>query len=300
MSKDLMEDLRELLNDASLSTYEINAYITLLNSSNINPPSAKEISLESGVPSGRIYEVLEDLKKKGLIEIIDSRPKKFKAISLNKALDNLIGFQSKESKRKIGYLYDRAKILEAELYESEALLRKEPSKIFWSIIYGTKSILTSYATYINEAKEEIILNEFINEGTLKVIPYAKMIYEPLKNAVDRGVTVKDLWSFEYDNRPLTDEHKKENAEIFGKLKRLQEELYGLSTNLHEFEMKYVNQKTTTYFDIFDKKRIIFKLQNPLKPYQIFACMNVIDLSLAEELRNKFLSMWTFEALDYKE
>ncbi len=300
MSKDLMEDLRDLLNDANLSTYEISAYITLINSSSINPPTAKEISLESGVPSGRIYEILEDLEKKGLIEIIDSRPKKYKAISLNKALDNLIGFQSKESKRKIGYLYDRAKILESELYDSKTLLRKEPSKIFWSTIYGTKSILTSYATYINEAKEEIILNEFINKGTLKVIPHAKLIYEPLKNAVDRGVIVKDLWSFEFDNRPLTDEHKKENTKIFTKLKRLQEDLYGLSTNLHEFEMKYINHRATTYFDIFDKKRVIFKLQNPLKPYQIFACMNVIDLSLAEELRNKFLSMWTFEALEDKD
>jgi len=296
MSKDLMEDLRELLNDANFSTYEINAYITLISSSNINPPTAKEISLESGVPSGRIYEVLEDLEKKGVIEIIDSRPKKYKAISLNKALNNLIGFQAKESKRKIGYLYDRAKILESELYDSEALIRREPSKIFWSTIYGTKSILASYATYINEAQEEIILNEFINKGTLKVIPHAKLIYEPLRNAVDRGVIVKDLWCFEYDTRPLTNEQKKENSEVFQDLKKLQDELYGLSTNIHEFNMKYINHKTTTYFDIFDKKRVIFKLQNPLKPYQIFACMNVIDPSLAEELRDKFLSMWTFEAL----
>ncbi len=300
MPKDLMEDLKELLNDANLSTYEINAYIALLSSSKTNPPTAKEISLDSKVPSGRIYEVLEDLEKKGVIEIIDSRPKKYKAISLNKALDNLIGFQSKESKRKIGYLYDRAKFLESELYESEILFSREPSKIFWSTIYGTKSIISSYAAYINEATEEIILNEFINKSTLKVIPHAKLIYEPLRKAVDRGVRVKDLWCFEYDDRPLTNEHKKENAKIFCKLKILQEDLYGLSTNLHEFEMKYINQRTTTYFDIFDKKRVIFKLQNPLKPYQIFACMNVIDPSLAEELRNKFLSMWTFEALEAKD
>ena len=130
MSEDLMEDLKELLNDASLTTYEINAYIALLSSSKINPPTAKEISSGSNVPSGRIYEVLEDLEKKGLIEIIESRPKKYKAISLNKALSNLIDFQSKESKRKIRYLYDRAKILESELYDSDILLRKEPSKKF--------------------------------------------------------------------------------------------------------------------------------------------------------------------------
>ena len=61
MSKTLMEDLKEFLNDANLSTYEVNAYLALLTSSKSNPPTAKEISSVSAVPSGRIYEILEDL-----------------------------------------------------------------------------------------------------------------------------------------------------------------------------------------------------------------------------------------------
>lgn len=199
MSKTLMEDLKEFLNDANLSTYEINAYIALLTSSKTNPPTAKEISSESTVPSGRIYEILDDLNKKGLIEIIESRPKKYRVISLNKALDNLISFQSKESKQKISYLYDRAKILEYELYNSDVLIQKEPSKIFWSTVYGTQSILSLYVKYINQAKEEIIFNEFINKNTLKILPYAKSIYTALKEAHNRGIKIKDLWSFEYDN-----------------------------------------------------------------------------------------------------
>ena len=300
MSKDLMEDLKEFLNDATLSTYEINAYTTLLISSKSNPPTAREISYESNVPSGRIYEVLEDLKNKGLIEIIESRPKKYKALSLNKALDNLINFQSNENKRKIDHLYDRAKILESALYNSDVLVQKEPSKIFWSTAFGTKSILSLYVKYINEAREEIIFNEFINKSTIKVLPHARLIYDPLKRAVDRGIKVRDLWSFEYDERPVTEQQKEEKAKTFNEIRKLQEDLYGLSTDMPGFEMKYIYHRTPTYFDIFDRKRIIFKLQNPLKPYQIFACMNVVDPSLAEDLRNKFFSMWTFEALDDKE
>ncbi|MFX1365796.1 MAG: TrmB family transcriptional regulator [Promethearchaeota archaeon] len=297
MSKTLMEELKEFLNEASLSTYEINAYIVLLTSSKTNPPTAKEISSESTVPSGRIYEILDDLNKKGLIEIVESRPKKYRAISLNKGLDNLISFQSKESKRKIGYLYDRAKILESELYNSDVLIQKEPSKIFWSTVYGTKSILSLYVKLIDEAKEEIILNEFINKNTLKILPYAKLIYNALKEALNRGVKLRDLWSFEYDNRPLTKEQKEENAKIFDELKKIQNELYGLSPELPGCNMKYIYQRSPTLFDIFDKKRIMFKLQNPIKPYQIFACMNVVDPNLANDLREKFLSMWTFDAIE---
>ncbi|MFX1389275.1 MAG: TrmB family transcriptional regulator [Promethearchaeota archaeon] len=300
MTQDLMKDLKLFLNDANLSTYEISAYITILTSSKINPLSARQISSQSGVPSGRIYEVLEELHIKGLIEIIESRPKKYKAHSLNRGLDNLIKYQSSESKRKIDYLHNRAKILESNLYSSDALILKEPSKIFWSTVYGTKSILSLYVKYINEAKEEIIFNEFINKSTLKILPFAKLIYEPLREAVKRGVNVKDLWSFEYDKRPLSNEEKDQKAGIFKELIRIQEELYDLSPKLPGFQMKYIYQRVPTYFDIFDKRRIVFKLQNPLQPYQIFASMNVVDPKLANDLRTKFLQIWTFEAIEIKD
>ncbi|MFX1276117.1 MAG: TrmB family transcriptional regulator [Promethearchaeota archaeon] len=300
MSKDLMEDLKEFLNDANLSTYEINAFTTLLISSKTNPPTARELSSESNVPSGRIYEVLEDLKTKGLIEIIDSRPKKYIATSLNKALERLITFQSDQNKRKIGYLYDRAKILESELYDSDVLLRKEPSRIFWSTTYGTKSILALYVKYIDEAREEIIFNQFINKNTLKVLPFGKIIYDSLKKALDRGVKLKDLWSFEYDERPLTEEEKEENYKIFTQIRDFQEDYFGISSNVSGCDMKFIYNRTLTYYDIFDRKRIIFKLRNPLEPHQIFACMNVVDPSLAEKMREKFLSMWTFEAIEEKD
>jgi sugar-specific transcriptional regulator TrmB len=299
MSDYLLEDLKEFLNDANLSTYEVNAYISLLTSSKLNPPSAREISSETGVPSGRIYEVLEELSTKGLIEIIESRPKKYKAYSLNKGLDNLIKFQSSESKRKIDHLHNRAKLLESELYKADVFIHKEPSKIFWSTAFGTQSILSLYAKYINEAKDEIIFNEFINKSTLKVLPFGRVIYEPIRKAVERGVTVRDLWSFEYDERPLSKEDQIQNANTFKEIIKIQEDLYDLSPDLPGFKMKYIFHRTPTYFDIFDKRRIVFKLQNPLKPYQIFATMNVVDPNLAKDLRAKFLQMWTFDALDAK-
>jgi sugar-specific transcriptional regulator TrmB len=161
MSDDLLEDLKDFLNDANLSTYEINAYINLLAASKTNPPTARDILEDSGVPSGRIYEVLSDLNLTGLVNIIDSRPKKFVAIPFNKALDNLINYHSDENRKKINYLYDKAKLLESELYKSDIPLRKEVSKIFWSTVYGTNSIITLYENYINSAKMEIIFNEFV-------------------------------------------------------------------------------------------------------------------------------------------
>ncbi|MFX1298369.1 MAG: TrmB family transcriptional regulator, partial [Promethearchaeota archaeon] len=85
MSENLMVNLIELLKSANLTTYEINAFITLLKS---NSMTARKISNKSKVPQGRIYEILDELKKKGMIEILESRPKKFRSLSLNKALNN--------------------------------------------------------------------------------------------------------------------------------------------------------------------------------------------------------------------
>ncbi|MFW9993800.1 MAG: hypothetical protein ACFFD4_17280, partial [Candidatus Odinarchaeota archaeon] len=74
-----------------------------------------------------------------------------------------------------------------------------------------------------------------------------------------------------------------------------EDLFGLSRNDSNFQMKYTHKKMPAYYDILDRKRIIFKLPDPIKPYQIFSCMNVVDPQLAEELRKKFIQMWIYEA-----
>lgn len=294
MSNNLMEDLIEFLKAANLSTYEINAYIALLKSHDLL--TAREISSKSKVPSGRIYEILDELHNKGMIEIQDSRPKKFRAVALNRAFYNLISHQTSEDKRKTKYLFQQAKILESNLYKSDLFVKKEPSKIFWETVYETQSILNLYYKYCSESQEEILMNDFLNKNTIKILPYANDIFLPIVNALNRGVRVKILWSFEYDNRSLSEDDKSKNSAIFDKVKIKLKELFGLSTELHGFKMKFIYKKIPTYYDIFDKKRVIFKLQNPLNPWQIFACMNVLDPNLAEKLREKFLNIWLFEAI----
>jgi len=69
MSKLILDELKGFLKNVNLSNYEINTYMTLLIS---NPLRASEISERSGVPIGRIYDILEKLKEKGLIEIQES------------------------------------------------------------------------------------------------------------------------------------------------------------------------------------------------------------------------------------
>ena len=242
MSNGLMEELKEFFNDINLSTYEANAYIALLTASRTNSLTAKEISSKSNVPSGRIYDVLEELSNKGMVEVIESRPKKYRTISINRALDNLLKFKSQENKKKIDYLYDRAKILESEIYDSELFMIKEPTRLFWSTTFGTYSILSNYVKFIDESETELLFNDFVSKDTIKILKYGKVLCEAIGNAVDRGVKVKNLWSFQYDDRPLTKENKNEASEEFKKIVETHKELYGLPNDLDGYEIKYVHKK----------------------------------------------------------
>ena len=293
MSDNILDDLIEFLQAASLSTYEINAFLALVQSSQINWLTAREISTKSHVPSGRIYEVLDDLRSKGIIEVIESRPKKYQSLTLNKALDNLMTHQTNENKKKTSFLYQQAKIIETKLYDTNAFIKKEPSRIFYSSVFGTQPIFSLYKKYFNELQSELLLIGFINENTGKIYSDDdNFFFKGIRKVLKRGVCVKALFTFGFDDRPLSDDQENTNKTLFNKINKK-------FFKLNNFEMKFIHKKIPTHYDIFDKRRIIFKLQNPIKPWQIFACMDVVDPTLAEELREKFNNLWTFEAIGEK-
>ncbi|UCG03344.1 MAG: hypothetical protein JSW11_05005 [Candidatus Heimdallarchaeota archaeon] len=291
MTVDFIQELKDFLVKANLSTYCINTYLALLDSSDL---TAKEIAKSSGVPIGRVYEILEELDTKGMVTIHDSWPKSFSALPLNRALYNLVNYQTKESKRKATFLFDQAKILEAKLYSSDIPIKTEPSKIFYSTILGTKDIIPLYIQYFNESQEEILINEFINDTTLKVLSLAETFFQSLNNALKRGVQVKVLWSLEYDRVPLTEDQRKKEITLFNKIKNQIEE-FGLPTQNENFDMKFIHSRVPTYYDIIDKKRVLIKLQNPSRPWQIFASLNIVDPLLARELRKQYYAVWQFDS-----
>ncbi|MFX1277475.1 MAG: TrmB family transcriptional regulator [Promethearchaeota archaeon] len=294
MPNNLKDELREFLKNSNLSNYEINAYLVLIRS---NELTARQISERSKVPTGRIYEVLDVLNDFGMIEIQDSRPKKFKAISFNQAFQNVISKMEKENQRRISYLYNQAKDLESKIYNSDFYIKRESSKVFWSTAFGAENMLSLYTKKFNNLKENLLMTGFLNDNTLKVIPFAKNFYRAILNAVNRGVQTRYLWSFEYDERPLTNEEKLKNHSLFDKLIEVLYNLFGLTPKIDGFEMRFIYRKIPTYYDIFDNSRVLIKLQNPLNPTQIFACMNVLDPILAKELANKYNNIWLFEATE---
>lgn len=80
-------EIYRTLKKFGLSEYESKAYTSL---TILGPSKAGVISQEAEVPQSKIYEVLEELMKKNLVEVFGGRPKEFKAISPELALRNLL------------------------------------------------------------------------------------------------------------------------------------------------------------------------------------------------------------------
>jgi len=91
------KEILDILSKFDMSDYEAKTYSTMVT---LGPTKAGIISKESKVPQSKIYEVLDQLIEKQLVEFLGGRPKEFRAIPPQFALRTLI--QNKE--RNVGEL----------------------------------------------------------------------------------------------------------------------------------------------------------------------------------------------------
>jgi len=87
------EEILRTLISCGLSEYESKVYSSLVF---LGPSKAGMISRESKVPQSKIYEVLDQLMNKQLVEVFDGRPKEFKAAEPEIALKNILEEKTKE------------------------------------------------------------------------------------------------------------------------------------------------------------------------------------------------------------
>ncbi|OGW52415.1 MAG: hypothetical protein A2Y81_03445 [Nitrospirae bacterium RBG_13_43_8] len=100
------KSIAEVFRNFGLSDYESRTYSALLF---IGPSKVSDISKESKVPQSKIYEVLEKLMAKQLVEVYGIRPKEFRAIPPNVAFKNVLAEKEKqmtELRENIGMLTD--------------------------------------------------------------------------------------------------------------------------------------------------------------------------------------------------
>jgi sugar-specific transcriptional regulator TrmB len=177
-----MEKVENLLREFGLTEYEVRAFVTLLK---LEIATAEQISGTGNIPLPRVYDTLSELKKKGFVLISRTRPKKFKPLSPEKALNNLIKIKRANFEDGIKNLEKSVKNIKEVLAEIEPVESpKEESITVWST-EKRRNVIKSLNEQLDSAKKEVLCFA----GDISWFPEA---IDPIKNALKRNIEISIL------------------------------------------------------------------------------------------------------------
>ncbi len=158
-----------------LNKYEAKVYLTLIGE---GISTAKNISDITGIPYGKVYEVINALSSKGFCTILPSKPMKCQAISPRDAVIN--------AKKDVEERYDKLEshiVSELEPLFVESRKFVEPKGIFW-VINGRANVVKKIDELIQKAEKNICIH--CSPNSLSRLVLHK---ELLREANKRGVNI---------------------------------------------------------------------------------------------------------------
>jgi sugar-specific transcriptional regulator TrmB len=168
-----------LLEKLGLTEYEAKTLSTLFN---LKEAEAPEISRSAQVPKTRVYDVLEKLMAKNLIIEIKGRPKLYRAMEPQKAIDVLILFkknQLKELENEAVVLKENFSAFEEGKEETGEKVMKVKDKQDFERILGQELL---------KATKSI-------QGLTEINDEHDIIHEALKRAKEKNISIKLLNTF---------------------------------------------------------------------------------------------------------
>ena len=201
--------VRKMLMEMGLNEYQASALTYLIY---LGEAKATMLSRACGVPSSRIYDVLDELAKKGLVVVKPGRPVCYSARSPGDIASVLVSKGIKELKERLADLQAKAKEfseLAREIYKAGSV-GMETTPLLRIVSVGSISLEETRRLYESASQEILIIS--------KAFEYFPKVSDALKGAVERGVKVRLVLM---DPSLLPEESRAKQAEI---LKALREQL----------------------------------------------------------------------------
>lgn len=258
----------DTLKGLGLTQYEASVYVALLGT---GPLEARETAKRADVPTGRIYDALHALSDKGMVEIMQGRPKRFRARQPSIALDDLLSNKRVELNRRFDQMTREAARLESELAPKA---HQEPRPVF-NVSVGEETGRAFLATQLSRARETIDISlrfEF------KLEPEDVEVFRALSKAVDRGVQVRAVLPSDELDRAL-------ESPLAGKILSL------LGPHLGEGLRVRLSSQEVIPFTVIDGDGVTLAVKNPLDPERYFAFLFVHDPPFAADLTERFHGVW---------
>ncbi|HEX2170205.1 MAG TPA: helix-turn-helix domain-containing protein [Nitrososphaera sp.] len=269
--QDQMDDnnprLLASLQSLGLTNYESKAYLALLS---LGTCDARQLCVQSGVPSSKIYTILEKFELLRLVEVQQSKPVKFKALEPSLGVDRLV----KNKEREILSIKDTLPLLETEL---DNIFSKRSDKgrsggeePFFNLQFGMKNHVQKHLPYLADSRVET-LSYFETTCLMGAKVYGHSVKRDIINNIQRN-NISSKVIFGTEDKMLVE----------GFLKGLPD-----SANI-EFK---ITKQIHAPFHVLDKKSVIVVVDNPLFKEGRIASIHAIGRSLAKELHEGYRSLW---------
>jgi sugar-specific transcriptional regulator TrmB len=198
-----MEGIEPLLRDIGMKEYEAKAFTTIIH---CGVCSAEQISKRARIPLTRVYETMGSLQKRGLVTVLNTRPKRYRLIAVD-ALSNIL----EEKRRLLQQEIERSATIIKQI--KQAVPRSAPEhadeirKDIW-LFKGRETAIRRIADKEKKSSREILC--FSDDFS-----WCPRFSKVLAGKISNGVTVKILINL---NEKTTDTVKgllKIGAEVRG-------------------------------------------------------------------------------------
>ena len=265
-----------LLANIGLNKYERSVYWTLLKKGDLE---ASKLSQLSRVPIGKIYEILRDLNKYGLVEIQHSRPRKYRTAEPKIAFELMYKRREEEALNELKLLRETFAEIERQLSNGDS--PKHVETIFWPDKFHDNELKEMVNSFFEDIEHEICV-----VTPLKYKPGVSEQYDDSMsvfskaylNLAQRGIHVK-----------IIDSHSQLLPSIKELINSIEDE--SVKSNLQKF-MKIRILETTHDFVIFDSKTLFLDIENQINTGTSLGMTQIHDESYTKRFKAKFDDLWT--------
>jgi len=246
------------LGELGLSSYEEKAYRALLS---LGSATARTVSAQSGVPQGRIYDVLNGLTARDLVRSTGTDPTTYTAVDPETVSERLLA----ERRRELDARAERYADVAAEVGPELAADRPTESR-FWTAPLGGETAVTLCGEVFDEAADRV--------RSAMARPYAAAPWE----------------RYEPEVEPYFETAGDAAVQCLVHASMLEGAPPAAREYLDAGEFRVTTDLGAT-FDLIDDERVCFHVPHPLERGERLGVIDLHDADLAARLADCFEAAW---------
>lgn len=257
-----------------LTNYEARALCHLVEHGDRTGP---DLSRETGIPMGRVYDTLNVLVERGVAVTRGGRPRVFSCAPLAAIPGRLMA----HSKRRL-------QVLEKGIEQHAAVLEEALSQLAPAAVGAT-----GHGLRLGEQAAREFLVEATHAARGDVIAYLAFasiqdddlqIFDAFRGAVIRGVHTRVLL-------------RERDVDYLMATPYVAAVLDAMLPHLGATLQVRLTGDDSIPFSVLDSERVVIGVQNPVLPDRYFAVVHVDDATFAAQLRERFDDLWHTADLD---